>query len=378
MAREKSLPSTHHEKIARKTHEMMLLKCERTGVGRQKKDHRDGYVLITTIASFIWAASSAVGGDPIINEDVDVIRRYLKYTGNVVNLGEAQLAEGKKRFRIWVGKEWQEPDLESEPTPPREPDAIDKRAERLQPSEVGEDREPAPVLVKTVSKSEKFPYRPKNERTRSALFVIVSLGELASPTGEVNGLVRTLVHRVFGIDLPSDTVSHFLGSAANAGYIKRDESKPQRCFWVKATDKGVNYGAKYLAKQLAADQAMIDLIRKEYEDIVGSGSRPKDQPPSGYKGRPPLRQPKDEERQGQREDIPQDDRYAPTVKYEELTTEHISRWIKAFVDAEVARRLNEVLDQHEDPRISKIKAVLQTTNLSPLQMLVTIEEVIDE
>lgn len=99
----------------------------------------DGRIFVATIGAFIKTLSKERGWN--LNEkQVDLVRRFMRDTGNVVTLNRVE----QYRFRIFVAEEWQErQELTDKQT--REPDAIDKRAEKLTPKDAGEDREPATV-----------------------------------------------------------------------------------------------------------------------------------------------------------------------------------------------------------------------------------------
>ena len=89
--------------IGKEAHRLLHKACTDKGMALTKHDHEDGRVIVSTLASFIWAASSSLGGDPIDERDVAIARKYLLSTGNVHVLGEVG---STRKFRIWVREQW--------------------------------------------------------------------------------------------------------------------------------------------------------------------------------------------------------------------------------------------------------------------------------
>lgn len=104
---------------------------------REHREYGEGRVIIGTIGSFIKGLGKERGWDLDTNR-VDLIRRYLKMTGNVVTLSKVD----QYKYRIYIREEWSNAAVLK---PTREPDSIARRASKLTPEEAGEDRDPEPV-----------------------------------------------------------------------------------------------------------------------------------------------------------------------------------------------------------------------------------------
>lgn len=104
---------------------------------RDHREYGEGRVIIGTIGAFI----KGLGKEREWNLDtnrVDLIRRYLKTSGNVVTLSKVD----NYKYRIYIREEWSNATVLKSTN---EPDSIARRASKLTPEEAGEDREPAPV-----------------------------------------------------------------------------------------------------------------------------------------------------------------------------------------------------------------------------------------
>ncbi len=137
-------PQENHIKAARAVWEVMQKEASSRGMALSKnKQFGDGRVIIGAVKTFIKVLNDERGWR-FNDTDFDLVRSYLKSTGNVVVLSKVE----KYRYRIFIREEWNETPLVK--GSPKEPDSIDRRAEKLTADEAGETREPAPVEFKCV------------------------------------------------------------------------------------------------------------------------------------------------------------------------------------------------------------------------------------
>ncbi len=326
--------STHLEAIAVETHRLMRKAARDKGMARLRRGAVDGYALPGTVASFIWAASSSIGGDEITKEDVDLVRRYLKVTGNVITM--ERLAE--RRFKIFVAGEWQvvDPELKK---PRREPDAIDKRAEKLRPEEVGEDREPAPVVV--VQRGPGRTYIP-TERTAPLLIELAHLGEVTDSRGHAT---EQLIE-ASGVDTHPRNASNLLRKFEEEGLVTR-KVKGKRTYRIEITEQGLERAI------LTAEMRGIPL--KPRADRSHPEPSPEEQPVTAHLTRT---------------------QEAPEVDISPDLMDQVVSTVQDVIRVSVQANLNgHATEEHEQLR-KDILDVLSMEALSPFAMLAQIEELV--
>lgn len=237
---------------ARSVWEVMQREAKNRGFALTKeKPYGDGRVIINTVGAFIKGLNKE--RDWGLNEnDVRLVRRYLKDTGNVVVLNKVE----QYRFRIFIREEWNEELLIVEP---RKTDRDYSREERLRPEEVGEDREPEPVKyicgeckaefdsyhALNGHKASHSPISRKKRGEDNDLFVPITEGQakvllfLASQNGSLvadDGLVA--VYIADGIGESTRYVTGTLGYVEDRGFITRVKRHPKRTHEVHLTEEG--------------------------------------------------------------------------------------------------------------------------------------------
>lgn len=350
MANPSSL-SKHHEKIAKEAHRLAHKAAADKGMKLIREPrHGEGRIFPGTIASLIWAASSSIGGDELLDGDVDVIRRYLKVTHNIVAL---ERIEGvTHRFRIFVSEQWREPELkQTQPRP--EPDAISKRAEKLTPQEAGEDRKPEPVVVRSVD--------DMSENRVQMLLLIDSEGSILSDNGRVNKKIRDLQAEHGLIEMSVNQVSDALRDFADYGWIKR-VTKHKRTYAVEITNRG-HERAKMYRVRLEPEKPSDGLGRSkvtvsdEYQERVNREVEEQR-----------IQELADEAERGYE---PEQLKERPVSADRASGVDMIAQHLSIYIEHEISRRMKEV----KDPRIDQVRDILYS-NLPPFQMLAEIDQVV--
>ena len=241
--------SDYYHERARAIWTVMQKEAKNRGFARVKdKTYGDGRIIIGTIGAFASALSSERDWN-LTKNDKDHIRQYLKVTGNVVILEKLE----QYRFRIFVREEWSESAIH---TPEAQKDAIDRRAERLDPSEVGEDMQ-TPVTYKCADCKKEFSssnalngHRASHKsdkpvRSSSAVHVMSPIGEkaakiiqtLADMNGDIkdkSGFVAGKIRKQAGME---GTIADSLMRLESHGLITR-KVNAKRTYRVTLTDQG--------------------------------------------------------------------------------------------------------------------------------------------
>jgi DNA-binding MarR family transcriptional regulator len=235
---------------------VMHREAKNRGLARTRhRELGDGRVLINTVGAFINGLSKERGWN-LDKGQVDLVRRYLKRSGNVVVLEKVE----QYRFRIFVREEWSnEQLLRSDPDRPKTPE------QRLTATEAGEDRSPAPVTHKCATCGRTFKTQPavnahqaahKSEprssgNTRSQPLGAAQrkvLGYLAEhgPVEDSRGLVSTRLAEGIGESRP--TVSGSLQRLDAAGFVYR-HVHGKRTLRVELSPSGEKEVARVTGKQ---------------------------------------------------------------------------------------------------------------------------------
>lgn len=240
-------------KAAKAVWDVMHREASNRGMALQReKQLGDGRIIINTVGAFIKGLNRERDWGLDQNQ-VDLVRRYLKNTGNVVVLSKVE----QYKFRIFIREEWSEAQLVVEPTVKRSGPSPE---ERLRPEEAGEDRDPAPVEYKCGECGEVYPsqnalnghmgghsrkssqptldergdgrFSPISEPMAQILLVLEAHG--GTYTTE-NGLMASKISEEAGI--PVRTFTGSMGSLAQRGYVTR-KGKGKRTYRLWLTPEG--------------------------------------------------------------------------------------------------------------------------------------------
>ena len=130
------------EKGAYYTWEVMHREAKKRGMALTRHRHIahgniDGRIIISTIGAFIKMLNNERGWDLTENE-VDLVRRYLKETGNVWTLSKVE----QYKYRIFIAEEWEERVIKKS--------IPEKKKDKMTAQDLGEDRQPSEVTYKCV------------------------------------------------------------------------------------------------------------------------------------------------------------------------------------------------------------------------------------
>lgn len=246
--------------------EVMHSEAKKRGLARERnKLYGDGRIMVNTVGSFIGALGSERNWN-LTNNQKDLIRRYLKASGNVVVLEKIE----QYRFRIFVREEWTNKALIQPITPtsagPHQ--AIAKGEHKLTPEEAGETREPAPVVHKCAycdytttdeggippGHMQKHPDKTKAHARRQQLKerLLHTPQERLAPLSEYQATFLATLGRIGGVvshknnatgemarlsELPSRRVTQATAGLRDRGLITK-EGKGKRTYKYTMTDEG--------------------------------------------------------------------------------------------------------------------------------------------
>lgn len=217
------------------------------------KRYGDGRIIIGTIGSFIKMLNKEREWG-LTETEIDLTRRYLRATGNVVVLSKME----QYRFRIFVREQWSDERISEERT---EGDAISKRAARLSPEEAGETMEPSPVKYKCgVCQAEFVNYHALNGHKAShatkekvkrrgkvkeksepvtvlgekTAMVLRALKDLGGEVKDETGFVARKLAKEAGVEMP---IANAFATLVGRGLIDR-EGNATRTYRVTLTSEG--------------------------------------------------------------------------------------------------------------------------------------------
>lgn len=353
-------------KRARQTWEVMHREAKNRGMALTRdKRLGDGRVIVATVGAFIKGLNNERGWG-LDQHEVDLVRRFLKTTGNVVVLNKIE----QYKFRIFIREEWSdEARVEERETPARD--------DKISPQDAGEDREPAPVEYKCVVdecgatydtqnalNAHKAVHSRNNEEKRAAkaskgvllptayqqkkiLRALVNAGgEIEHPRGLVN---RALMEQDQSIH--KESIGHCVTSLHNHGLIRRDGNL-RRTYKIALTPKG----------------------RREVRTLFGPDvSLPPERADEGPKGRPPTPASSAPEPPAAKTE----EASPPPMKAKWLTDQFLLdelryRLTAPKVDEVVAKKMDQM-----EQRLGLIGEIVTEVNagkLSPLKALGDIEE----
>lgn len=105
----------------------------------REKEYGDGRIIISTIGAFIKALNKERRWG-LDEHEIDMVRRFLKASGNVVSLGKIE----QYRYRIFIREEWSAALLVPKAVPEKHTNKTTKPSDK----DLGKDREPGPVEYK--------------------------------------------------------------------------------------------------------------------------------------------------------------------------------------------------------------------------------------
>lgn len=241
------------EKRAKQVWEVMHREAYNRGMALTREPkYGDGRVIVNTVGAFIKGLNKERNWGLDQNQ-IDLVRRFLKTTGNVVVLSKIE----QYKFRIFIREEWSDAALVTETITKENP----SREDKISPQDAGEDRPPAPVEYKcgvegcgaiydsqNALNAHKAAHKKENEEhPRAQKGVLLSTAHqqkkilriLVDVGGEVEHS-RGLVNRVLLEHDPSitkDSIGHSITSLRNHGLIRRDGNL-RRTYKIALTPKG--------------------------------------------------------------------------------------------------------------------------------------------
>lgn len=276
------------------------------------RNYGDGRVIINTVGAFIKGLNKERGWGLDENQ-IDLTRRYLKATGNVVVLNKLE----QYQFRIFIRETWHEGLLVTEPVTKENP----SRADKISPHDAGEDREPAPVEYRcsqcgksfasqqavnghmVVHKDEPKPVTEDPEPHRGGNLVdeeeyvvsehqaaiLTALNGMGGRISHEHGRVSSVIQQATGLTMHS--TSNTSRSLYERGYIDR-EVRGKRTYRMWLTKKGKQVaenidhyrGANYVVADFLASRGRLDAPKTQIyatlsrtlginQDRVGSAVR---------------------------------------------------------------------------------------------------------
>jgi hypothetical protein len=227
-------------KIAYQVWEVMHREAKGRGLALVKeKPYGDGRVMINTIGAFIKGLNKERAWY-LSDYEVDLVRRYLKVTGNVVALSKVE----QYKFRIFISEKWTNEAIVKQE---REPDSISRRADKLTPEEAGETREPSEVTYRCVtcraifkSQTALNSHLASHGSPKIAALgkkAVAHLSAVAARGGKVEsekGLCTRIISEEAGYDEPDADSMHTLDQK---GLIKR-KVRGKRTYEVEMTKAG--------------------------------------------------------------------------------------------------------------------------------------------
>lgn len=238
------------ERASKEVWEVMHSEATKRGMAlTRERNYGDGRVIVGTIGSFVKMLNKERGWG-LTESEIDLVRRYLKATGNVVVLSKIE----QYRFRIFIREQWS---AVAEPVKePSEGDAISKRAARLTPEEAGETMDPKPVIYKChcgetfvnqyALNGHKASHASKKKKSRAkalaqgpligekSVKVLRALHELGGDVTDESGFAARILAKKAGVESP---VSNACRTLEGLGFIERDQSAT-RTYQITITDDG--------------------------------------------------------------------------------------------------------------------------------------------
>lgn len=275
---------TISERLAEQAHEvwkMMLKYAERKNFARQRVgEYGDGRVIIATVGGFITALSKEREWGLAKNER-DLIRRYLKATGNVVVLDKVE----QYKYRIFVRGEWNDTEVIPFTVTSGDSEAVkrSKSEKRLTPEEAGEDREPEEVQTRwrcpeegcdeefdrksLMASHRRMAHRPFISEAQAG--VLCALQALGGRAEDEDG--RALVDVLPEYDRRlegyiSSTVRHL----RDRGLVDTDNRHPKRTYAVWLTDEGREF-VKNIDEHRTTVAVIGDLLARVREVHANTG-----------------------------------------------------------------------------------------------------------
>ncbi len=246
------------QKRAKEVWEVMHEQATNRGMALQRdRTYGDGRVIINTVGAFIKGLSNERGWTLDQNK-VDLVRRYLKATGNVVVLKKIE----QYKFRIFIRETWHD-GLMAEPITKANP----SRADKISPEAAGETRPPAPVTFKCAECGKTYDTQNALNAHKAAhkepepvahqhsdmwvgdvqAEVLKALWELGGSVTESSGLVTRLLVRQ-NPAIPRETAGSAIAGLADRGFVIR-KGNTRRTHEITLTNKG-----EAMCEQLFEDQ----------------------------------------------------------------------------------------------------------------------------
>jgi DNA-binding MarR family transcriptional regulator len=223
-------------------------------------DHGNGRVVVGTISAFITGLSETRDWG-LEKTEVDIIRRYLKKSGNVVMLDK--LAD--YQFRIFVAEKWSEAPIMTLASGRREPTDKEKLEARIDPHDAGEDRKPAPVKHRCATCGKEFDsslsvrghlavHAPREETITSRQEVLLK-ALYERPVSDKSGYsTRKLARRVKDRTSTMTSISGTLLAMEKKGWVTRAK-KGKKTFSIAITEKGRKVAESLVENQPSAAPA---------------------------------------------------------------------------------------------------------------------------
>lgn len=216
----------------------------------------DGRVIINTVGAFIKGLSKERDWN-LDQTKVDLVRRYLKASGNVVVLSKVE----QYKFRIFIRETWHDGVLVVEPITKDNP----SRADKISAHDAGEDREAAPVEFKcgvcgsawrsqNALNSHKQVHKKERTKTPESEAVEHLFDGRMVPLSEHQAMILGLLKRCNGtltdskgrvaskmagiLDLNVTSVSSTARTLNESGYVTR-KIKAKRTYEITLTKDGV-------------------------------------------------------------------------------------------------------------------------------------------
>lgn len=245
--------------------EVMRREAERKHFARQRvKEYGDGRVIIATIGGFISALDKEREWN-LEKAEKDLLRRYLKATGNVVALNKVE----QYQWRIFVREEWNDAEVIPFTVVGGDDKGRGKAEQQLTPEEAGEDREPAPVRTKWQCKdcggefenqqsyashvrhSHSFDLAsPLSEQQAGFLCALHAAGEVHDESGHATRLLYKFDDRLEG------KLSGTMRSLVDQGLVERETRHPKRTNTLRLTERG-----REVVEDIDTHRATTDVVR---------------------------------------------------------------------------------------------------------------------
>jgi DNA-binding MarR family transcriptional regulator len=243
-------------KFAHDVWEVMHREAKNRGFALQRnKTFGDGRVIINTVGAFIKGLGGERGWD-LNQTQVDLIRRYLRASGNVVVLEKME----QYKFKIFIRETWHDGIVVTVPVEHKK-----TREDRLTPEEAGETRPPAPVTVrkaeaKTAGRDEDLISEPQAK-------VLLHLHHSGGTVTDDSGFVSKVIAAQTG--LPRKTVTSTMGSLQKRGLVKR-QGPQKRTKKLTLTTRGVEV-VRSIDVYRAAPEVVFEFIQgvKVFEAPTG-------------------------------------------------------------------------------------------------------------